>query len=176
MAKERVSDREFVNKAGEIVDQIEEAVGFQYTDKKSGESFKYGPLGDPGKPATMLALFGGITLAGNVRNTWNFEKGEKAATAIVAINERFALLTSGKWLVRGEGGRGPKWDRDALAVAVCDYMKAAGKPQDVSKVRAKLDEDKKYFSAVSRHPKVLDAYRKSTGAVAPVITDDALAA
>jgi len=162
--KRQVAVRDWINAAGEVVKTEEEATGIQYKDLESGKTFQWQSGGDAGQGATMLACFGALTLAGNVRSGWFQADGDKEADAIEAITARFALIDSGKWIDRASGERGPKIDPEAMADALIAEIRAQGKePQARDVYVQKLIEDKAYAAKVRSIPQVKARYDVAKG-------------
>lgn len=174
VVKRKIADHALVDASGTEVDTEELATGISYKivrDKETGEAVDLPafifqvPNAQPGSAATMLAIFGAKTLATNESSQARNAKGDNSPAAqLEAVKERFALLTSGTWVDRTREGGFQKTDKDALAGAVIDAAKAAGKPEpDYAAVRQKLEEDEKFVRAVKSVPAIAQAYAVRVG-------------
>lgn len=135
--REMIADRQWIGTDGLETKDETKAIGFRYVllgtgDTKeakiaSGKSFVYKFASQPGNPETMCAVFGGLTKAGNIVNTWNHEKTEeRASDPIEAISAWFAMLDEGKWGEERTGGGIARFDSAALAKALATVT---GKPE-----------------------------------------------
>jgi hypothetical protein len=139
----RVSQRDFINANGEVVDRMEEATGARYTLVQAGKSFDL-QFGEAGKPETMFAIFGFHTKVGNVANTVLNDSDSPGTPddAAGAIGEWLESVNGGTWREAGEGTtRGPKYDNGILAEALVAVLgdKAKG---DAGHYQARLDDNK----------------------------------
>lgn len=139
----RVSQRDFIDKDGNVVDRISEATGARYTLVGANKSFdlQFGPAGEP---ATMFAIFGFHTKVGNVANTVlnDSDSPGTADDAATSITEWLEGVAQGTWREASEGGgRGPKYDNGILAEALVAVLgdKAKG---DAGHYQARLDDPK----------------------------------
>lgn len=131
-----------------------------------------------GAMATMLAIFGGLTLAGNVVNTAvNGTKGDPNVNPIPLIAARFAELESGVWADAATGVGGIRYDAEKLAQAIANAKGetdpapyaakiAAGKvdPKTGAAVAADTKGAISYGAYALRNGKVKQAYDTLTGA------------
>lgn len=178
--KAKRADHDLLNAAGEVVEDEEDANGIRYKllalpDRPFTWQFGTNPTVDK-----FLAIFGAKTLATNeasaVRNS---PKGEGTAEEQVdAIEARFALLATGKWVDRTREGVGAKVDLDALANAICNVMVAEGKLTDadvsggkLAAYRQKLDDDKTFARQARSHPPFAAEYAKIKGKTAVTLDD-----
>lgn len=192
--KQQAAIRDWINENGQPVDSGEEgkATGFRYThlatakrlvpafnpetDKAPDGSFFEYQFGDPGSVETMLAIFGGLTLAGNVVNTaTNGPKGDPAADVIPMISDRFAELEKGTWADRATGIGGVRYDKDQLSQAIANAKGETDPAPYLAKMENKVDPksgavvaaDTKgaisYGAFALRNPRVQEAYEKITG-------------
>lgn len=128
--REAVAQRLWINAAGEEVTDPAEAIGFRYVDlptlakiKAEGgdvsqAAFTWNAKTPAGEAVTMLAIFGGLTKAGNIRNTLvNGPKGDANADVIQGIEDWFDELDNGTWAADRVGG-GIRVNPDALAAAI----------------------------------------------------------
>lgn len=100
----------------------------------AGTEFAVPELEEPAK--TMYAIFGALTLWGNVVNTAvNGPKGDPNANPIALISQRHAEIMSGQWSDREAGGGGVRYDREKLAAAIA----AAKGERDPAPYLAKMD-------------------------------------
>lgn len=169
-----------------------EAVGFSYTHlptaKRANPAFNpetdtpdasavYQHLvGDAGKIETMLAIFGGLTLCGNIVNTaTNGPKGDPTLNPIPLIAERFKELETGVWADRATGVGGVRYDKDKLANAIASAKGETDPAPYLAKMEGKVDPktgavvaaDTKgaisYGAFALRNAKVKAAYDSLTG-------------
>ena len=143
-----IAIRDWIDAQGNPVETGKEAnaVGFRYTHIPTAKRLKpdYNPETDEAPDGaafefdcqnqTMLAIFGGLTLAGNVVNTW--VRGPKADPDNVMkyVEERFADIKNGVWTDR-EAGAVQRFDKDKLVAAIL----AAKRESDPTPYIAKLD-------------------------------------
>lgn len=172
VTKAAVADRQWVDPTGAEVKDETEATGFRYVDLASKAAFVYQTGGEAGKALTMLAIFGGLTKAGNIRNTAiNGPGGDPNADVVEIIAEWFAALDTGKWGEERTGGPGARFNKELLAQAIAQ---AVGQPVDSEFHKARLarleanekvqDPDKKagaeilYGTLALRNTKVRELY------------------
>lgn len=186
--KQKVSDRDFINASGAVVDRIEQATGARYTlvqadgldDKQKP---KYKPFrafdwqaGEAGNPTTMAAIFGFHTKFGNVVNTvLNDKEAPGTITDAAAAGEEWlAELNKGVWAERAGGAGGLRYDPEVLAIAIASVT---GKPADGflakmgwkvdPKTGAQVEADTKgalsYGAFAMRNAKVKAAYDAAAG-------------
>lgn len=119
--RKAVADRQWVDATGTEVKDPTEATGFRYVDLATKSAYVWQSGGEPGKAITMLAVFGGLTKAGNVRNTAiNGPGGDPNADVIATIQEWFDLLETGQWGEERVGGVGARFNKDLLAQAIAE--------------------------------------------------------
>jgi hypothetical protein len=178
-SRKRVSKREFLHN-GQEVDRIEEASAARYTLLGDGGGNCDSPeLGQPGKLATMCAIFGFHTKVGNVANTVlnNKEDPGTTADAKAAIDEFIAMASSGTWAERATGAPGAAIDKDALAGAIVAVAMASGKVTadqegaTYAKVRGRLDNEPAYVRAARQVPDVAREYATRVGKASKSIDD-----
>jgi hypothetical protein len=193
--REAIASREWIDENGKALNSGEEkqAVGFRYIHLPSAKKAdpNYNPessgqppagtffdyvCGEAGQPGTMLAIFGGLTLAGNVVNSAvNGPKGDPTINPISLVEARFKEIDDGVWADRAGGVGGVRYDKDKLAAAIA----AAKGEKDVSPYLAKMDNkvDPKTGAVVAsdtkgaisygafalRNPAVKGEYDKLTG-------------
>jgi hypothetical protein len=175
----QVAAREWIDENGNAVETGKEstAVGFRYInlvaakaakpdfnpesdDAPTGAAYEhvFGKVGDPLTIDTLMcAVFGGLTLAGNIANTLNNgEKGDPNANPIPTISERFKEIADGTWTDR-TGGGGIRYNKDWLAQAIATAM---GKPNETATYLAKMDQkvDPKNGAAVPADTKGAISY------------------
>lgn len=178
----KIANREWINDAGESVNE-EDATGFSYeflgrtkegiTIAADGEKFTRYLKDMSEAEKNMLALFGAVTLSGNVTNTWMGDKdADKPAKAKDAIAARFGDLFNGKWVDR-TGAVGARVDKDVLAEAIVQIAEAAGTPKDKAAVREKLENDE-FAKSIRSVPAIAAKYSELMGRKSPSL--DALLA
>ena len=117
---------------GEVTEKEEEATGIRYVSLASGRTLDFQvPGAVAGTPQTMGAVFGFKTLATNEASAMRQKEGPNS-DQIGAIEERFALISTGQWVDRTREG-GPRTDPDVLALAAINVedeaqVKAGGAP------------------------------------------------
>lgn len=143
MARQKVSERTFVDAGGVEVERMEQATGARYTLVTAGKSFD-AQMGEAGKLATMFAIFGFWTKVGNVANTVLNDKDSPGTQddAAEEIADFLAGVETGTWREAGEGAtRGPKYDNNVLATVLVAALGAAAKG-DVAYYEARLADNK----------------------------------
>jgi hypothetical protein len=113
----KIASREWIDRSGNVVEDEAEATGFKYTllaDPSRPFVYQADAKLGAGETDTMLACFGGLTLAGNIVNST--KAGEDP---IQNIKDRFDLLDTGVWVNR-EGGFGPRYDHQLLAECIAE--------------------------------------------------------
>lgn len=189
-----IAVRDWIDADGKPLAAGEEAkaVGFRYIHLPSAKAAKpdYNPesdsppvgsffdyiCGDAGEAGTMLACFGGLTLAGNVVNSaTNGPKGDPNLNPIPLIEARFKEIESGQWADRATGVGGVRYDKDKLAAAIAKAKGESDPAPYLAKMDAKVDPktgapvpaDHKgaisYGAYALRVPKVKEAYESLTG-------------
>lgn len=192
--KVAVAVRDWIDENGNPLASGEEskATGFSYThlptarkinpafnpetDKADPSAVFAFQFGDPGSATTMCAIFGGLTLAGNVVNTAvNGPKGDPTVNPIPLIAERFAELDKGQWADRATGVGGVRYDKDKLALAIATAKGQTDPAPYLAKMDNKVDPktgavvaaDTKgaisYGAFALRNAKVKQAYDAATG-------------
>lgn len=199
--KQQTAIRDWVNENNQPVDAGEEAkaTGLRYTHLATARKIKpdFNPetdtpdasavftyqFGNPGSIETMLAIFGGLTLAGNVVNTaTNGPKGDPAADVIPMIAERFKELENGVWADRAAGVGGVRYDKDILASVIAKLKGEVDASPYLAKMATKVDQktgavvadDTKgaisYGAYALRNPKVNEAYAQASGKTTVALT------
>lgn len=136
--RQAIAERLWVNADG-VETSEETATGFTYVWKASGRKFTYQFGAGSGDPAVMCAVFGGLTKAGNIANTWkNLPENERGSDPIDDIAEWFKALDDGKWGEERAGGVGTRFDKAALAKALAQVTGA-----DEAKFLARLEAGEK---------------------------------
>lgn len=157
----------------------EQAHGIRYTLLANGKTFDY-QYGKSGDADRMLALFGAKTLCTNETSAArNNTKGEASPDEqMAAVEERFALLSTGVWVDRTrDGGVGAKLDPDALAQAICDVLVAEGKLAADAVAATKADRltringDSAWARKIRTYPAVATRYNEIVGRSTATIDD-----
>lgn len=156
----------------------EQAHGIRYTLLANGKSFDY-KFGVSGEADRMLALFGAKTLCTNETSAArNNTKGEASPDEqMAAVEERFALLSTGVWVDRTRDGVGAKLDPDALAQAIVDVLVGEGKLErdkaDDFKAdrRAKIEADAAWGRKMRTFPAVATRYNEIVGRTVATVDD-----
>lgn len=133
MAKEKRSDRDYIDAGGNPVDRIELATGARYSlGKMEGEKFVVvqsfdQQIGPAGKFETMNGILGFHTKAGNVANTTLNDKDSPGSVedAALAILEWIENGRKGVWVERVGGGGVQRYNPDHMAAAIAQVT---GKP------------------------------------------------
>lgn len=192
--REQVAVRDWIDANGNPVGTGDEnkAVGFRYIHLPTAKRLQpsYNPesdvapqgsafdwvCGEAGKTETMLAIFGGLTLAGNIVNSaTNGAKGDPNADVISEITARFAEIDKGTWADRASGVGGVRYDKDKLAAAIASAKGESDPAPYLAKMENKVDPKTgatvaagtkgavSYGAFALRNAKVKDAYDKLTG-------------
>lgn len=178
---EAVADRLWIDSNNTEVESPEEATGFRYVDKASGRAYVWQSKRPAGEAVTMLAIFGGLTKAGNIRSTL-FNKDPRT-DIIQGISDWFDELDNGTWSADRVGG-GVRYNAEVLAKAIAnvkgEHHPGAEKPY-FDKITAKLkvaDPGKKnaeisYASFAMRNKAVEAEYNKllPQHEAAPAVSD-----
>lgn len=178
----KIAEHGLIGQDGTVVEDEESAFGITYKivrDKATGEAvdlpaftYTYGQNPDMDR---MLSIFGAKTLATNESSAArNSKESGSAQDQMAAVQERFALLGTGKWVDRTREGVGAKIDKDALAGAIVAVATAAGKTLDYAIVRQKLEEDAAFVRATRQVPAIATEYANRAGRPAKSL-DDVLA-
>jgi hypothetical protein len=140
------------------------------TDEAPPEAvFELASIPEPTK--TMLAIFGGLTLVGNIVSTSTNpkSKGDPDANPIPDVVARFEEMASGVW--SGErGAGGPRYNAEALAKAIAEVKKETdhnpylAKIENKEKVTIKGKGSILYAAYAMKNTEVQKAYAKLTGA------------
>lgn len=193
-SREAVAVRDWIDENGKPLNTGDEkqAVGFRYihlptakrlnpaynpeTDGAPDGSYYDHICGDAGHANTMLAIFGGLTLAGNIVNSiTNGAKGDPNADVISAIKARFEEIESGTWADRASGVGGVRYDKEKLAAAIAQAKGESDPAPYLGKMDNKVDPktgavvppDTKgaisYGAFALRNAKVKAAYDALTG-------------
>lgn len=184
VTRKKIADRDWLDSDGKPVGgdsgkTEEDAVAARYTTLLgSGGSHTFTPKTDDAS-TRMLAIFGALTLMGNLANTWKTEKGEKPDSPIEIIGERFALLEDGKWIDRSAGAVGTRIDKDVLAEAIVLVTEEAGKVPtkfaDVGEfkaaVRQRLEDDAPYVRSVRQVAPINAKYAELVGRTTKSVDD-----
>jgi hypothetical protein len=189
--KAPVARRVWIDAQGNPCDE-HEATGFRYihvttalrlrpdfdweTDEAPKEAvFELLTLPEPTK--TMTAIFGSLTLAGNIASSETNAKsgGDPDSNPIPAIAARFADMQDNKWT--GEkGDRGPRYDHEALAKAIAqvkgeqDHNPYLKRLNEKEKVQIKGKGAILYAAFAMHNDQVKEIYNKLTGATPVVVS------
>jgi len=117
-----VADRQWIRPDNTVTDEPMEATGFRYVDLASGRAFVY-QTGKSPAADRALAIFGGLTKAGNVRSTVA-QKGE-GQDVIEAIAAWFDELTDNENWAADRVGGGLRFNAEILARAIA-HVKGSG--------------------------------------------------
>lgn len=192
--RETVAIRDWIDASGKPLSAGDEAqaVGFRYThlptakkllatfnpetDTPPAGSYFDLQCGAAGQTATMLAIFGGLTLAGNIVNSaTNGPKGDPNINPVPLIEERFKEIAAGTWAEKASGVGGVRYDKDKLAAAIANAKGEADPAPYLAKMDNKVDPktgatvpaDTKaaisYGAFALRNAKVKEAYDRLTG-------------
>lgn len=181
---EAVADRQWVDGGNNEVSDPAEATGCRYVDKASNRAFVYQTGLPAGQHATMLAVFGALTKAGNIRSTL-FNK-DPSADIIQGIEDWFAeLMDNGNWAADRVGG-GIRVNPEVLARAIAwvkgEHAEGAHVPylERITRKDKVLDKGDKtgqkeilYSTFAMRNKQVEQKYNEllPTHAAAPAISD-----
>lgn len=140
-----VADRQWIDAAGKEVEDPALATGCRYVDLATKNAFTYQTGLPAGSHAAMLAVFGALTKAGNIRNTLVNAKNDPNADVIQGIEDWFAeLIDNGNWAADRVGG-GIRVNAEALAKAIA-----------VVKGEHHAGAEKRYLDRITNKDKVLD--------------------
>ena len=191
----RKARRDWIDGNGDPVAAGEEskAVGFRYThiptakrlvptfdqetDAPPADSFfEMRDIPEPTK--TMLAIFGGLTLAGNITSTATNpkSKGDPEANPILDILSRFEEMANGTWATGGGAG-GVRFDKPKLAQAIAeakgetDPNPYLAKLEAAEKVKVKGKAEISYAAYAYRNVEVQRKYDALVGKVGVSLND-----
>jgi hypothetical protein len=189
-SKNRIATHEWLGPNGGVVDDIEDAIGYQYKLLVNGETFNWLLSQATDSERNMCALFGVKTLCTNevsgVRNSKENRNNPDPTIyddAIEAVRTRFALIRNeNQWERTREATVGvPRVDRDKLAEAICQVLVKAQKKtqQEVddgykATVRQRLDDDAEWLGKMRKFPPVLAAYTLLVGKDSGITVDSML--
>jgi len=140
-----VADRQWIDATNTEVEDPTLATGCRYVDLASKRAFIYQTGLPAGSHATMLAVFGALTKAGNIRNTLVNSKGDTNADVIDGVEQWFdELINNANWAADRVGG-GIRVNPEALAKAIA-----------VVKNELHDGAHQKYLDRVLNKDKVLD--------------------
>lgn len=150
--RKAIAKREWTAGGTEV--EEEQATGFRYTLLgNGGKPFEY-TYGENADSDRMLAIFGGLTLCGNVVSGAKDDEDE-----MDAVRARFENLKQGIWVQR-EGGFGPRYDSNVLAQVAAELK--GGSPDDyLRKIDTEVEiggKKVKWQHAVMRIPQFKDRY------------------
>lgn len=182
----RKARRDWIDAKGNPVETEADATGFRYThiptakrlapdfDPETDEApadsvFELATLPEPTK--TMLAIFGGLTLVGNIVSTSTNPKakGDPDANPIPDVVARFEEIAKGLW--SGERGTAaPRYNAEALAKAIAtvkgekDHNPYLAKITGKEKVTIKGKGSILYSAYAMKNVEVAKHYAELTGA------------
>ena len=185
--RESVADRQWVDAQNVEVEDPALATGCRYVDLDTKAAFVYQSGLPAGQHATMLAVFGALTKAGNIRNTLNKSKGVTDGRELIqGIEDWFAeLIDNGNWAADRVGG-GMRFNAEVLAKAIAHVKGEHGetahhpyldKIQNKAKVRDPGDKTGKkeilYATFAYRNTQVKNRYHETlpSDAAAPSASD-----
>lgn len=144
--------RQWIDASGNIPDDPADATGFRYVHLPTAKRLvpdldpQDAPPADavyemptmPDNVKTMLAIFGALTLAGNITSSETNPKsgGDPDCNPIGAIADRFNEISQGKW-TGDRGDRGPRYDYKALAQAIMTVKKESDSNPYLARLEAK---------------------------------------
>jgi hypothetical protein len=157
--RETIAIRDWIDSKGNPVQTGNEmdATGFRYVHLPTAKRLKadFNPetesppdgsffaMSDmPENVKMMCAIFGALTLAGNIVNTItnkNSPKGDPLANPIPMIEERFQDIADGTWAERGTGVGGIRYDKDQLALAIAQAKGESDPAPYLAKMDNKVD-------------------------------------
>lgn len=144
--RETKAKYDWLDAAGNVVEDIESATGLKYTALGDNSVCAVQlPGAVAGDKLTMLALAG-----------WKIE-ARNAARGVSATpaQERWDAIETGNWGVGGEGSRGPRGiDIEVLIAAATPLVPAA----NLEKVIERLRTDVGYQKTIRNHPDIKAAY------------------
>lgn len=131
-------------------------------------TFELNNLPEPTK--TMLAIFGGLTLAGNIVSTATNpkSKGDPDANPIPDVLARFEEMANGVWS-QGGGAGGVRFDKTKLAQAIAaakgekDHNPYLAKLESGEKIKVKGKAEISYGAYAMRNPEVKKHYEALAG-------------
>lgn len=116
--REAVAQRLWINAAGEEVSDPFDAIGFKYVDLPTKREFIWDSTKASPESVVALAIFGGLTKAGNIRSTLAGPNAKDPSSDPVAgIEDWFEALDGGVWSADRVGG-GIRVNPDILAAAI----------------------------------------------------------
>lgn len=142
----------------------------------SAATFEMPNIAEPVK--TMLAIFGGLTLTGNIVSTATNpkSKGDPDANPIPDVVARFEEMLNGTWSAGGGAG-GVRYDKDKLALAIAkakgetDPNPYLAKLNSGDKIKLKGKAEISYGAYAMRNTEVQKFYQQLTGAEAVSVSD-----
>ena len=182
----RKARRDWINASGAVVENESEATGFRYThiptakrldpdfdpevdEAPKDAAFELPTITEPTK--TMLAIFGGLTLVGNIVSTATNpkSKGDPDANPIPDVLARFEEMANGVWSAGGGAG-GPRYNAEELAKAIAKVKGESDHNPYLAKINAKEKVTIKgkgsilYAAYAMKNDEVRKHYEKATGA------------
>lgn len=166
--KGNIAIRQWIDANGAEVELEEQATGLRYALLADPANAVIYQVGTNPHLDRMGAIFGLLTLAGNVVSSTKENEDE-----IEKVKARFDLIASGTWVDRDGTGGGPRYDYAILAESI-----AAVKGGDPADYLAKMDStvlidgsNVRYPTAAMRRPEVKNEYEKRKPAKAAVAPD-----
>jgi hypothetical protein len=146
-----IAVRRWLDSTGAETSDEMAATAFEYEWRDGGQKFTCDVSKLPQQALYSLAIFGGLTKAGNIVNTWisdtswrdKRDAGEDTTSVgdpIGDVDAWFGNLVDGQWGEERVGGPGARFNKEALAKAL-----ASVDPQGRSEAefRARLDANEK---------------------------------
>lgn len=181
-SKRKVADHFLLDAEGNVVKEMEKAVGIRYVSVNRPHApfdfiFKDATAGSA---LAMLACFGAKTKATNEASRVRNGEGGGDDEQLSAIDEVFEALVNGVWREKGEGG-GSRIDRETVAQVLVSLLgdKADGNAITIAQrfvdghetVKHGKMTGEQYFKLVWSNDKVKAAYRTAKGQTGPALDD-----
>jgi len=165
VTRKPVAEHEYLDAAGNVVDDEESAQGYRYKLLENGETFAWQYAEATEDEKRLLALFGAKTLATNESSAKrNSVKGAKSADEqIEAVRVRFnRIRNEGVWVDRS-GAPGFAVKPELLAQAINNVKERMGKTVDIGETMRRIAEEAGYVAKARKLPDVAAEYAKLAG-------------